>query len=133
MAGELSNRIGATATIAGVAFGGTTLTVLADGGTSVQKTLGIGTDLEFDVVVDISTVQCMAIEADNDCTVKVNSTSSPTPEIALKAKSPLIWAVGYPAGMKFMTVDVTNFYVTTTVATVFKFAAGTDTTPVLSP
>ena len=131
MAGELSNRIGATATIAGVAFGGTTLTVLADGGTAMQKTLGIVTNGEFDVPVDISTVLCMAIEADNDCTVKTNSTSAPTDTIALKAKSPLIWATGYPAGMQFLSADVTKFYITTTVATIIKFAAGTDTTPVI--
>jgi hypothetical protein len=132
MANEQSTKVNRSVTIGGVSIGGTVQTVTTDLVTAFQKTIPTGTNTEVDITVDISTCKVMAIEADNDCTVKTNSTSAPDDTLALKARQPLIWADGDPSGLQFLTADVTKFYVTTTTATLLKFGSASDSTPVLS-
>src|SRR5690349_9491926 len=138
MANEQSNKVTKTATIAGLSIGGTVQTVLADAAVTFSKTISTGTDREIDLNVDTTTVQLMAIEADNDCDVYTNANHSGSfdDHLQLKARQPLIWSTGDPAEAKFMTGDgtnhiVTKFYVTTTTATLLKFGAAIDSTPVL--
>jgi hypothetical protein len=135
MANEQSNRVTKTATIAGLSIGGTVQTVLADGAITFSKTISTGSDRRIDISVDVSTVQLMAIEADNDCDVYTNAVSGGAYDdhLVLKARQPLIWATGDPADLKWLTVDVTAFYVNTTTATLLKFGAAVDSTPVLTP
>jgi hypothetical protein len=140
MANEQSNRVTKAATIAGLTMGGTVQTVLADGAVTFSKTIATLTDAHIAINLDTTTVQLMAIEADNDCDVYTNAIHSGSYDdhLVLKARQPLIWATGDPAGLKFMTGDdslhiITAFYVTTTTATLLKFGAAVDSTPVLSP
>jgi hypothetical protein len=135
MANEQSNRVTKTATIAGMTIGGTVQTVLADAAVTFSKTISIGIDRRVDITVDVSAVQLMAIEADNDCDVYTNAIAGGAYDdhLVLKARQPLIWATGDPADLKWLTEDVTALYVTATVATLLKFAAAIDSTPVLTP
>jgi hypothetical protein len=138
MANEQSNRVTRSATIGGITIGGTVQTVLANGAVTFSQTIGTVTNGVIDITVDTTTVQLMAIEADNDCDVYTNAASggSYDDHLVLKARQPLIWATGDPAALKFMTGDdsdhiVTVFYITTTTATLLKFAAAVDNTPVI--
>lgn len=123
VANELISRISKSLSIAGTTVGGTVQTVLGDEAVVVQKSLAIGTNLEIDVAVNLSQVVAMGIEADKDCTVKTNNSTTPDDTVVLKAGQPLMWITGDPAGTQFFTADVTKFFVTTTVVTVVKFVA----------
>ena len=73
------------------------------------------TDKEFDVVFPYDTIQlCMLVPtglANGDCTVKVNSTSAPVPQLNLKMNQGMAWANDQPHPNPF-TANVTKFYVT---------------------
>jgi hypothetical protein len=49
--------------------------------------------------------------SDQDLTVKVNSTTTPVPTIALKKTAGLVWGSDYGVANTF-TADVTKFYIT---------------------
>src|SRR5712691_672558 len=114
MANEQSSRVTRSLVVGTLTIGGTVQTVLTDAVVTVQKTVPIGANSRFDLALDLSTVQAMAIEVDNDCDVYTNaaSTGSPQDHLVLKAKQPLIWAVGDPAALQFLSDDITAFYVT---------------------
>jgi hypothetical protein len=140
MANEQSSRVNRSLAVGTLTIGGTVQTVLTDAVVTVQKTVPIGANSRFDVALDLTTVQAMAIEVDNDCDVYTNDVSSGSPDdhLVLKAKQPLIWATGDPATLKFLAGDdsthkVTAFYITTALPTLFKFGAAIDSTPVLTP
>jgi hypothetical protein len=133
MANEQSSKINKTMTIAGMAIGGTVQTVSADLAVTFSKTLPTGTNHRIDLSIPVAAIKAVAIEADNDCTIKTNETVEPPDEIELKAKQPLIWATGDPAELLYLTTDVTAFYVTTTTSTLLKFGAAIDSTPVVNP
>lgn len=88
------------------------------------------TDLEVICAIDVSQIGVVCISADQDLTVKVNSTGTPAPEIALKANAPYIWDEdSYFTNL--LTADVTKFYVSnagTTDAT-FEVEGNYDSTP----
>lgn len=80
--------------------------------------------------VDLTTCTVMAIVADKDCTVKTNNSTTPDDTLALKANVPLSWMTGDLADNKFLTEDVTIWYVTTGAsATKLKILIGSDATP----
>jgi len=121
--------------IAGMQIGTSALSVLADLQVAFQKTIPANTtNGEIDLVLTLAQVAVMGIEADQACTIKVNSTSpAPQDTFALAAAVPLIWTSGDPASASFLVSNVTKLYVTTGAqATILKFVAGVDATPGLS-
>jgi hypothetical protein len=78
---------------------------------NISETLPIGTNTALTAPVDISTLVSLYMKCDTDCTIKVNSTGSPTKTIALVAGEPYVWPCGgltAPLGAS----DTTVFYVT---------------------
>lgn len=130
MAGEQNARV-TRALVGGISVGGTVQTIPANSQIAFQETIAINqTNHEIDIAVTLANVQAMALEANQDCSVKTNSTGSPQETISLKANTPLIWVLGDLAAAKFFAGDITKFYVTTGgVATIFKFLAFMDQTP----
>lgn len=79
-----------------------------------SETFGVVTDQEIDIALLIAKMKGIAIVADKACTLKTNSTSSPGNTFTLTANKPIIWASG-DASANPVTVDITKFYLTTTV------------------
>ena len=125
MAGEFTSSVNTTVKLGTLTIGGTVQAILGDQLIDVSKILPtVSTDVEIDLAIDVSAVQLMALETDQDATVKTNSTSAPDDTLALKAKQPLIWTKDQPTAIRFFSADVTKLYVTTTVAqTAIKFGA----------
>ncbi len=116
----------------GISIGGVSQTVAVEGGEVFDGTIAASqTNVEVSTPdVDLTTCSVMAIVADKDCTVKTNSTSAPDDTLALKANIPLTWITGDLADNKFLTADVTKWYVTTgAAATKLKILIGSDPTP----
>lgn len=87
------------------------------------------TNFEIDLTVTLANAKAIGLVADQDCTVKTNSSSTPDDTITLKADQALVWCENDPADTKFLTEDLTKIYVTTTVETVIKFGHASDVTP----
>ena len=116
----------------GITLGGVSEIVPAEGGEIFDGAIAANAvDLEISTPdVDLLTCTVMAISADKDCTIKTNSTSTPGDTILVKANKLLSWFSGDLAGDKFLTVDVTKWYVTTGgAATKLKILIVSDPTP----
>lgn len=116
----------------GISLGGISESQDLNGGEIFDDTiLANQTDVEISTPdVDLTTCSLMAVIADKDCTLKTNSTSTPDDTLALKANKLLSWFTGDLAGDKFLTADVTKWYVTTgPSATKLKILIGSDATP----
>lgn len=87
------------------------------------------TNYEIDWVLTFANLKAVAIVADQDCTVKTNSTSSPAETLTLKANQALVWRENDPAAMHFLSVNLTKIYVTNTTALTIKFGHVQDITP----
>lgn len=135
MAGESKLNRNISISGGGVTVGGVTEQIEVDNIQTFSKT--IPKNLTDAVVqkpeVDFSECKLMAIVASKDCTVKTNSTISPAETLELKANRPLHWIEGDPTANKFLSVDVTVWYVTTGGEdTLLKIIIGEDGTPGIS-
>lgn len=63
-----------------------------------------------------SSIKLCVIIADQNCTLKTNSGSSPTNTFALIAGQPLVWLASDAYFANPFSADVTSLYVTTTIA-----------------
>lgn len=135
MANELRARITRSLTAAGVTVGGTVETILADGQIGFSKTIPTGNNNRVTIAIDITAIKAIAIESSEDCTIYTNDQSGGTPDdtLTLTADVPLIWTENDPAAALFLTVDVTDLYITCAADAIVKLVAAVDTTPVLSP
>lgn len=127
MAGEPTIRLTRSVQFGSITVGGVTETISAGFVPVFSQEFGVVTDAEIDMTVDISTVLVAAISADKDCTLKTNSSGSPVDTFLLKANQPLIYRKTVDAN--FFTVDVTKFFLTTSVITTLKIGIGADATP----
>ena len=136
MANELVFRLRRSLAIPGMQLGLRAQELLADSNVGFQKIIpALSTDAEIDLVVNVMDVVVIGIEADQDCTVKINSTT-PAPEdtFLITANIPLIWTSGDPIATQFIVNDVTKLFVTTGgTDTLLKLMIGLDATPVLGP
>lgn len=124
MAGEATIRLTRSVQFGAGTVGGVTETVLADYTQYFQQTFGIVSNVAIAVEVDISEALVIAISADKDCTLETNNATTPVDTFALKANQPLVYRSG-GADTNFLTVDVTSFFITTTLAdTTLKIGIG---------
>jgi hypothetical protein len=84
-----------------------------------DNSLGVVADQATGIALTIANVRSLVIVADQDCTLKTNSTGTPQETLALKANVPVVWDANMPgfAIGELFAGNVTNVYVTTTVAT----------------
>lgn len=87
------------------------------------------TNYEIDVTLTLANAKAYGICADKDCTVKTNSSGSPTETLTLKANHALIWRENDPSTMHFLSANITKIYVTCTAETKIKFGHASDITP----
>jgi hypothetical protein len=134
VANELTFKVIRSVIFGAVQVGGVQETVLADLGVPFSKQIPANTtNGEADIVVTVANVKAAALVADKDCTIKTNSTSAPDNTFAMKANQPLIWAKDDPIAL-FLTVNLTKLFITTgAAATIVKFVAAVDATPVINP
>lgn len=84
-----------------------------------EKTIAASqTNSQFDIEIDVANAKVLSICADQDCTIKTNSTSTPGDTLTLEANKPLVWTeddtkTAAAAVEKFLDDDVTTLYVTT--------------------
>lgn len=90
-----------------------------DGGVATVISAG-ATNTEVDIVFTYALIQSFVMSSDQDVTVKVNSSTTPVPQIALKKTAGLVWASDYGTTNPF-TADVTKFYITNAGTTDAKF------------
>lgn len=64
---------------------------------------------EIDLVVTVANIESFFIEADQDVTLKVNSTGSPTPSVALTKGQAFYWNSGL-TGTNPLTTNITKLY-----------------------
>jgi hypothetical protein len=69
------------------------------------------TNLEILAAIDVSQLKMLILKSDVACTVKTNSSGSPTDTINLVAGVPLVWCTGDYYTNK-ITADVAKFFVT---------------------
>lgn len=62
-------------------------------------------------VIDVSQIQYIVIVANQDCTLKANSSGSPAFTLTLKANKPYLWWVNC-GFTNLLTTDVTSWYLT---------------------
>lgn len=79
------------------------------------------TNLEIDVAFPHATIQSLIMTSDQDLTVNVNSTTTPTPALTLKKTAPIVYATDFSYSNPF-TADVTKFYVTNAGSADAKFS-----------
>lgn len=115
MAGEVKFNRSQTLTGAGISIGGISEQLSVNNPQCVQLEIAASQTnyqlLEPDV--DLNTCICMAIIANKACTVKTNSTSDPDDTLSLAANVPLIWMSGDLDAAKFLSANVSNWYITT--------------------
>lgn len=87
------------------------------------------TNKEIDWAFTLANAKAYAICADQDCTVKTNSSSSPQETLTLKANQALVWRLNDPTTMHFLSNDLTQIFVTNTTALTIKFGHVVDVTP----
>lgn len=68
-------------------------------------------DLEIELVIDVSQVQGILLVSDQDVTIETNDGSSPDDTISLKAGIPYVWYDGKYDALVFGS-DVTSIFVT---------------------
>ena len=132
MANELIFRLRRSLAIPGMQIGTLLQELLADLNMSFQKIIpGMSTDEEIDLVVTLADIQVIGIEADQDCTVKVNSVDPASEDVfMLTANIPLIWTSGDPTSTQFIVNDITKLFITTgDNDTLLKMIIGLDATP----
>jgi len=78
------------------------------------------TNQDVAIVFPVADIQSLVMASDQNLTVKVNSTTTPTETILLKATAGLVWGVDYATDCPLGT-NVTHFYVTNAGATDAKF------------
>lgn len=90
------------------------------GYTNIEEALGIVTNQLTAFTLTIANLKAIVMVADQNMTVKTNSSGSPQETISLKAGIPFIWTseAGYFAAP--FAGNVTALYLTTTQATNFK-------------
>lgn len=69
------------------------------------------TNKQYTIAIDVSQIKFIVIVANQDCTVKANSSGSPDFTLNLKANEPFLWWVNAP-WTNPMSADVTSVYVT---------------------
>lgn len=133
MAQEFEAIRSQTLKIGGLSIGPVSQTKIGDAVQGFKKLIPANSaNARVTLPVDVSTVKAAGIVANQDCTIKTNSTSTPTDTLALQANAAILWQTGDPTAL-FLTADVTDFYITTGgTATLVQFAACTDSTPVLT-
>jgi hypothetical protein len=106
-----------------------TITTEAELAADIPVAIG-ATNVVANVPLDISQIQSILITADQDLTLKTNSSGSPDDTIALKAGIPFHWIKNSGITLPF-AADVTNWYVTNAsgVATTLKIRALVEATP----
>lgn len=87
------------------------------------------TNKEITWAFTLANAKAYAICADQDCTVKTNSSSSPTETLTLKANHALVWREDDPSTMHFLSANLTKIFVTNTAALTIKFGHVVDITP----
>lgn len=95
---------------------------------NIDETIAIGTDTQVNFPVDVSELVSLYMMADEDCTIEVNSGSSPTKTITLEADEAYVWPAGgntSPLGAS----DVTALYVTNAAEVNLYVRALVDATP----
>lgn len=134
MAGEQSLVRQVSVQVGGVSVvGRTTIPVNAPGTFRQKMPLSTNRQIKKPLcTIAINKVQ--AIVADKDCTVKTNSTSDTAVEgtndvLELLANTPLSWIEGDPDNQKFLTANVTNWYITCPVNTTLTIIICDDATP----
>lgn len=98
------------------------ITVQSGGEKNLDETIpGSTTDQLVDFDMDVSQMKGLFIVADQDCTIKTNSSGSPVNTITLLANVPFVWVAGDAAlrdtGGAVITTDITKLYVTVGGAT----------------
>lgn len=91
-------------------------------------TLGIGNDQLVAMTFLVAKLEEIFINASQDCTLEVNSSSAPQETIALKANSPFEWRRDDGYFTAPFAGNVTAFYFTTTVSTEIDIFVSVDPT-----
>ena len=134
MAGEVTLVRQSSIQVGGVSVTGRkTLPVNAPG--TFRQKLPVSTNrILVKPLCTIAINKVQAVVADKDCTLKTNSTSGTPVEgtndvLALVANTPQEWIVGDPVNKKFLTADVTIWYITCPVDTTLTIIICDDATP----
>lgn len=69
------------------------------------------TNKEYDFSITVANIKTLCIYCDQAVTLKFDSTSSPTPQLALVAKKQIIWTIDHLEANP-LTANVTKVYVT---------------------
>lgn len=103
-------------------------TFTANAETTLEESIGIGTDTQVNVAIDVSAVKSFYLLSDVAATIETNSGSSPTNTITLVAGIPYIWHSSSYDTFK-LTGDVTALFVTNAAACALKMYVLYDPTP----
>lgn len=69
------------------------------------------TNTQYTIAIDVSQTKFIVVVANQDCTLKANSSGSPAFTLTLKANKPYLWFLNAP-WTDVMSADVTSFYLT---------------------
>lgn len=107
-----THSVGTTYKTAALTLTNTTDTYTSDG--EVNESFAVPastTNMEVDVVIDVSQIKSMVLYSDQAVTIKTNSTGTATDTIALAAKKQVVWTTDHLES-KPLTGDVTKMFVT---------------------
>ena len=96
--------------------------------TKLQESLEIGTNVQINLAIDVSTVKLFRIHSTTAATVETNSSSVPANTLALLAGRCYDFVTGDYTPF-LLTTDVTAIYVTNAAATVLTIEVLQDATP----
>lgn len=113
--------------------GGSAQTILVDNINTFQKIVPAGSsNAQFHCPIKVCRVRGLTIKASKACTVKTNDATEPDETITLVAGVSRNWFFGDPDGSRFVTIDVTDIFVTPTnagEAPLLQIVNGGDSTP----
>jgi hypothetical protein len=116
MAGTLEHRVTKSVRTNAGTVSSNAYTITGDHEFNLEyEDLAIGTDVQFDMVLDVSTIVSLCIESTTAMTLETNSSSAPSNTITLVANKALTWDTQVLATLGTacpLTVDVTTLYVT---------------------
>lgn len=81
------------------------------------------TNMEIDISFTGATIQSCVLSTDQDLTVKVNDSTSPTETFLIKKTAGIVWGSDYTATNPFGSTAVTKLFVTNAGVTDAKFNA----------
>lgn len=116
MAGTLEHRVSTSVRTNAGTVSSNSYTLTGDHEFNLEvEDKAVGTDTQYDMVIDVSTIQSLCIESTTAMTLETNNSGTPADTISLTANKAVVWNTQIQSTLGTacpLTTDVTSLFVT---------------------